>query len=250
MFDLSAASIEAILPFIAVGFAAQLVDGALGMAFGLINSTLLVSVMGLSPRVASASVHVVETFTTAAAIKFQSRRAADQIGPMLAGYYLCHNTREVTLDEAIEFISRHVWGGYLADDEGDDIRMFQFIISRMIDVAGPTGKHTVTIGTALEEARLEGDKKGPFTMALGARGIKVDSDMIGISDNAENTRALFKEMPKWSSDWKSTLRNIPGAIKSKDSERFAGGIKSRLTWIPYAHAMGNYVAREPGEDEE
>lgn len=66
MFDLSAASIEAILPFIAIGFAAQLVDGALGMAFGLINSTLLISVMGLPPKVASASVHVVETFTTAA----------------------------------------------------------------------------------------------------------------------------------------------------------------------------------------
>ena len=56
----------ALLPFVAVGFAAQLVDGALGMAFGLINSTLLVSVIGLSPAVASASVHAVETFTTAA----------------------------------------------------------------------------------------------------------------------------------------------------------------------------------------
>jgi uncharacterized membrane protein YfcA len=66
MVDVSLGSIEAILPFIAIGFAAQLVDGALGMAFGLINSTLLISVMGLQPRVASASVHAVETFTTAA----------------------------------------------------------------------------------------------------------------------------------------------------------------------------------------
>jgi uncharacterized membrane protein YfcA len=54
-----------ILPFIAVGFAAQLVDGALGMAFGVISSTLLMS-LGLPPAAASASVHVVETFTTAA----------------------------------------------------------------------------------------------------------------------------------------------------------------------------------------
>lgn len=66
MLDVSLASTEAILPFIAIGFAAQLIDGALGMAFGLINSTLLISVMGLPPRVASASVHAVETFTTAA----------------------------------------------------------------------------------------------------------------------------------------------------------------------------------------
>ena len=31
-----------LLPFIGVGFAAQLVDGALGMAFGVISNTLLV----------------------------------------------------------------------------------------------------------------------------------------------------------------------------------------------------------------
>ena len=62
----SAETIEIILPFVAIGFAAQLVDGALGMAFGLINSPLLITVMGLPPAVASASVHAVETFTTAA----------------------------------------------------------------------------------------------------------------------------------------------------------------------------------------
>lgn len=53
-----------IFAFIAVGFAAQLVDGALGMAFGVISSTLLVS-LGVPPAAASAGVHTVETFTTA-----------------------------------------------------------------------------------------------------------------------------------------------------------------------------------------
>jgi uncharacterized membrane protein YfcA len=62
----SVETIEIVLPFVAIGFAAQLIDGALGMAFGLINSTLLITVMGLPPAVASASVHAVETFTTAA----------------------------------------------------------------------------------------------------------------------------------------------------------------------------------------
>ena len=61
MFDLS--TLYAILPFIAVGFAAQLVDGALGMAFGVISTTLLVSI-GVPPALASAGVHTVETFTT------------------------------------------------------------------------------------------------------------------------------------------------------------------------------------------
>lgn len=56
--------LPALLPFIAVGFAAQLVDGALGMAYGVISSTLLLA-MGLPPKAASAGTHAAETFTTA-----------------------------------------------------------------------------------------------------------------------------------------------------------------------------------------
>jgi uncharacterized protein len=56
----------AIAPYIAIGFAAQIIDGALGMAFGVICSTLLVSVMGVPPARASAGVHLVEMFTTGA----------------------------------------------------------------------------------------------------------------------------------------------------------------------------------------
>ncbi len=52
-------------PFIAIGFAAQLVDGALGMAFGVISNTMLVGMLGLPPAQASQRVHVVECFTTA-----------------------------------------------------------------------------------------------------------------------------------------------------------------------------------------
>jgi uncharacterized membrane protein YfcA len=57
--------LAALLPFIAVGFAAQLVDGALGMAFGVITNTMLVAVLGVPPALASQRVHLVECFTTA-----------------------------------------------------------------------------------------------------------------------------------------------------------------------------------------
>ncbi len=63
--ELLGVDLAAILPFIAIGFAAQLVDGALGMAFGVITNTLLVGVMGVPPAQASQRVHVVECFTTA-----------------------------------------------------------------------------------------------------------------------------------------------------------------------------------------
>lgn len=63
--DLSLLSVETLLPFVLVGFGAQIVDGALGMAFGVICNTLLVAVIGLAPARASANVHIVEAFTTA-----------------------------------------------------------------------------------------------------------------------------------------------------------------------------------------
>jgi uncharacterized membrane protein YfcA len=63
--DFGSIDLAALLPFIAVGFAAQLVDGALGMAFGVITNTLLVGVLGVPPAQASQRVHVVECFTTA-----------------------------------------------------------------------------------------------------------------------------------------------------------------------------------------
>lgn len=52
-----------LLLFIALGFFAQLVDGALGMAYGLIVTTTLLSI-GTAPALASASVHAAEIVTT------------------------------------------------------------------------------------------------------------------------------------------------------------------------------------------
>jgi uncharacterized membrane protein YfcA len=53
------------LLFAVVGFLAQAVDGALGMAYGVISSTTLLA-FGVSPAHASAAVHAAELFTTAA----------------------------------------------------------------------------------------------------------------------------------------------------------------------------------------
>jgi uncharacterized membrane protein YfcA len=54
----------ALIVLIVVGFLAQLVDGALGMAYGATSTSLLLAV-GLSPATASASVHLAELGTTA-----------------------------------------------------------------------------------------------------------------------------------------------------------------------------------------
>jgi uncharacterized membrane protein YfcA len=54
---------QVLLVLLAVGFVAQLIDGALGMAYGA-TSTSLVLAAGLTPATASASVHMAELGTT------------------------------------------------------------------------------------------------------------------------------------------------------------------------------------------
>jgi siroheme synthase-like protein len=56
---------QEILIFILAGFVAQLIDGALGMAYGVSATTFLLS-FGISPVAASASVHASEIFTSGA----------------------------------------------------------------------------------------------------------------------------------------------------------------------------------------
>jgi len=54
---------SSILYYVLGGFIAQMIDGALGMAYGVTATTFLLSV-GISPAAASASVHASEVFTS------------------------------------------------------------------------------------------------------------------------------------------------------------------------------------------
>ena len=49
--------------YVVIGFTAQLIDGALGMAYGVTASSLLLG-FGVPPAVSSATVHAAECFTT------------------------------------------------------------------------------------------------------------------------------------------------------------------------------------------
>jgi len=120
--DFSILDLSALLPFVAVGFAAQIVDGALGMAFGVISNTLLLS-LGVPPSVASAGVHMVESFTTAASgISHAVQRNVDwrmfgrlvvpgMIGGVLGAYVLSNIHADVARPFVLAYLA--AIGGYL-----------------------------------------------------------------------------------------------------------------------------------------
>lgn len=58
-------AVSALFTFILIGFIAQLIDGALGMAYGVASTSMLMA-LGMPPALASATVHTAEVFTTGA----------------------------------------------------------------------------------------------------------------------------------------------------------------------------------------
>ncbi len=64
-FDFGSLLSSDFLFYLLVGLGAQMVDGALGMAYGVTSNSFLLS-LGVPPAISSASVHVAEMFTTGA----------------------------------------------------------------------------------------------------------------------------------------------------------------------------------------
>lgn len=92
--------------YVVAGFVAQLIDGSLGMAYGITASTFLLT-MGVPPAVSSATVHAAECFTTGVSaishhafgnvnrLLFRKLIVPGVIGALLGAYVLVNISGEV-----------------------------------------------------------------------------------------------------------------------------------------------------------
>lgn len=172
-----------------------------------------------------------DTFTNVAATVFGNRRAADQLGPLLAGLHLCHSTRRVTNETAEAFIRKHHWTEYVAlDSQEDHARLFAYLMSRMIRVVTNDGVREMSVGQAVEDMG--------YARELGPRGIKVDGDILWIANRADGLSEMLRDKPQWQSDWKRLLMLMPDAVKSDQALYFAPGLIQRAVGIPRSVLKG------------
>lgn len=172
-----------------------------------------------------------EIFTTAAALIFKSRRAADQIGPMLAGYYLCHSPNLVSVENATTFIRKHNWDDYVALDAAtDEMRLFQFVMSRMIRVNVGGQTREMSVGQALKEAIT--DDGTTYSSALGPRGLRIFEGKIAVANKSDGLQELMRSQPQWQNDWKRPMSMIDGAEKTTKAVYFAPGLVQKAVLLP------------------
>jgi uncharacterized protein len=137
-----------LLFYIVVGLCAQLVDGALGMAYGATSSSLLLG-LGVSPSVSSASVHVAEVFTTGA-----SGFAHFKLGNVNKKLFLC-----LLIPGMIGAIS----GAYLLSDKIDGNVIKPFISAYLLVL----GIIVIRKGIQKNKRKTKTKRLGPLAFAGG-----------------------------------------------------------------------------------
>lgn len=173
----------------------------------------------------------VATFTQAAAHLLRSRRAAEQIGTMLAGLFLCHSTAAISLAEAEAWIKARDWHDHAAlDAVSDEMRLLERIATRRLRVPVAGGQREVTIGQAILAVHDQPESHGDWAAELGAHGIRVDGAEMLVANSASPLKRLLEGSP-WAGDWLRPLRMLPGATAAPNTY-FSPGLKSRATRLP------------------
>lgn len=123
---------ETFFLFLLVGVLAQAVDGSLGMAYGVISSSVLLAV-GVPPSMASATVHGAEVFTTAASAGshvlhrnvdwrlFAPLAIAGVIGGCIGAYVLAGMEGNVIKPFVVAYLA--IMGIYILWRAGHDIKL-------------------------------------------------------------------------------------------------------------------------------
>ncbi len=172
--------------------------------------------------------HNCKSFVDAATRVFGSRRLADQIGTLLAGYYLCHSIKEISSEQAEEWMNKKDWSDHTdIINRQDEQRLLEYITTRRVRVEDQKGFHDVSIGELIlcVDRHSYVVEQSAADRELRRRGIIVDFTHVLIANNCQPMRELLTATA-WSSDWSRPLKDLYKAEITK-VKYFSPGIKSR-----------------------
>jgi putative DNA primase/helicase len=165
-------------------------------------------------------------FRRAAADRFDSQRQGDQYGTLLAGAWSLMNTRPATEADAFDLIDGNDWSHYReAAEQPDEDRCLQHILQHQLRVEGDRGNgYMRTTWELVELARGSATSmeigSNSAEAHLGRTGIKVEGDLLLISNTAKGLRRILDGTP-WTESWATVLSRLPGA-KRAGVMRFRG----------------------------
>ncbi len=157
-----------------------------------------------------------KTFAKAVAIKLGDQRIGDQLGALLAGAFSLTSNRDLSLEEATEWVEKQNWHGFLPDEaDQDEVRAFSWMLDKSIRFETEDGKaYTRGIGELIQlyySDSVRSDEADIVARNLMRNGIKVEADTVAISNHHPALRTLF-ENTTWADKWKDQMARVPGAV--------------------------------------
>jgi putative DNA primase/helicase len=195
-----------------------------------------------------------DTFGIALNQVLGNMRIGQQLGTLLAGYWGLWSDGEIELQRAVEYVRGLGLFELTPDEEGrDETRCLAHLLEQIVRVEIPS-KPTVerTIGELVDALDPQNRSDIPESVAeatLRRHGLKaMGSSGLGIANKSSAVSKLLANTP-WAGNWKVFLNRLPGATSPNKSERFAGGVVSRVTLIPWATVNGEAETCEPAAEE-
>lgn len=176
----------------------------------------------------------VQLFSDVCSELFGNRRAGDQFGALMAGAFSLVSDEEATLEAATAFVGLHQWDEFLepARDAADHERCLNRIMESRVRLSGTDTE--LPMGELLEihlnrnlHAEITSKRAGDL---LQRSGLKVVAGRLIVSANHSAIAKILEKTP-WSNDWRTVLKQIPGA-EVTPSMYFTGGHQSRGVSVP------------------
>jgi putative DNA primase/helicase len=178
-------------------------------------------------------------FSSAAARVLGTSRAGDQVGILLAGAYSLHSSKEVTLEEAIEWVRANNVQGSVEKSDPDHVRCFNYLMQTTIK--SPTRQHMqvdVPIGELVDivASRFEPENsevtKEMAAKLLDRRGLRVIENDLVIANSHKALEEIYRNSP-WPLKWGKTLKqNLSAHNCDNKTVYFSGQVSSKVTAVP------------------
>lgn len=177
------------------------------------------------------------TFADAASHVINNRRIGDQIGSILAGAYSLVSSKEITYDNAVEWIREKEWDeemGMAATK--DEFQLLNIITQHVVRVEGSHGHWERNIGELVAIAKtVLIDDHVTYDMAekrLRRSGIMTNGNKVFIANNHPAMKTIVSQT-SWANNHNKILERLPGAERM-DPRNFGPAMTSRSVSLPFS----------------
>ena len=161
----------------------------------------------------------------------KSKRAGDQIGPMLAGAYLLHSTKVATDEEAEAWCMKQDWSWIEEQNDGSDSeRLMRRVLNSLIEYTAHDRTAKMPVSELISRVVHDAIDAKEAQAALGRVGMAVKDGMLCVANQDEQLSRLL-EGTAWTA-YKNSMMRYPGATAAGRTMRFGAGNPVRYMTVP------------------